>query len=238
MAEASLKSTLNNKKRRVDGSAGTKSKKAMQTLSSESLNALNSITDLTLSGPVPSTSSGNNSVIKKTYHLGGTKYMVLFGQQGMNEEIHLKEWDEEKVTREGVRLNISRFIMILHNIETVEHALVKIMKGEPDVDIKIHIGGSYYMSCNSPYRSVGIRMWKTGSNGELFPTKVGLTLNSKEFQEFSKYGNKNFSDRMELFTYIPCLLQPDREGHNKFTCVECMESDAPALGEVDFDIPL
>ena len=128
--------------------------------------------------------------------------------------------------------------MILHNIETVEHALVKIMKGEPDVDIKIHIGGSYYMSCNSPYRSVGIRMWKTGSNGELFPTKVGLTLNSKEFQEFSKYGNKNFSDRMELFTYIPCLLQPDREGHNKFTCVECMESDTPALGEVDFDIPL
>ena len=81
-------------------------------------------------------------------------------------------------------------------------------------------------------------MWKTGCNGAFFPTKVGLTLNSKKFQEFSKYGNKNFSDRIELFTYIPCMLQADTEGHNKFTCVECMRSDAPALGEVDFDIPL
>ena len=76
--------------------------------------------------------------------------------------------------------------MILHNIETVEHALAKIMKGEPDVDIKIHIGGLYFMSCNSPYRSAGICMWKTGSNGDVFPTKV-ITLNSKEFQEFSKF---------------------------------------------------
>ena len=80
-------------------------------------------------------------------------------------------------------------------------------------------------------------MWKTGSNGELFLTKVRLTYNSKEFQEFSKFENKNFSDRIELLTYIPCMLQPDREGHNTFTCVKCMESDTPALGEVDFDIP-
>ena len=67
MAETSLKtSTLNNKKKRVDGGAGTKSKKAMQSLTFESMNALNSITDLTLFGPVPSTSSINNTVIKKT----------------------------------------------------------------------------------------------------------------------------------------------------------------------------
>ena len=73
----------------------------MQSLTSESMNALTSITDLTLSDPIPSTSSINNTVIKMTYHLGGTKYMVFFGQQGMVEEIHLKEWDGEKVTREG-----------------------------------------------------------------------------------------------------------------------------------------
>ena len=65
--------------------------------------------------------------------------MVFFAQQGMVEEIHLKEWDGEEVTRDGVRLNISRFIMIFQNTETVEHALAKIMKGEPDVDIKVHV---------------------------------------------------------------------------------------------------
>ena len=86
MAEASLKTTLNNKKRRVEGGAGSKSKKAMQSLTSESMNALNSITDLTLSGPgpVPSTSSSNNTVIKKTYHLGVPNISVGIGARSFN----------------------------------------------------------------------------------------------------------------------------------------------------------
>ena len=96
--------------------------------------------------------------MKKTYHLGRFKYLVFYGKHGLLEEINIKEWDGEKVIREGVKLNISRFIRILHSIEIVEHSLEKIIKCESDRDIKIHIGASYYITCNSPSRSVAIRL--------------------------------------------------------------------------------
>ena len=47
---------------------------------------------------------------------------------------------------EGVRLNLSRFIMILHNIEIIDHTIDKMLKGDQDLDTKIHIGASYYFS--------------------------------------------------------------------------------------------
>ena len=61
---------------------------------------------------------------------------------------------------EGVKLNLSRFLMILHNAEIIDHTIDKILKGAQDQETKIHIGASYYLSANSPYKTVAIRMWK------------------------------------------------------------------------------
>ena len=54
--------------------------------------------------------------------------MVIYGPNGSFEEICIKEWDGEKVTMEGVRLNLSRFLMILHNAEIIDHTIDKILK--------------------------------------------------------------------------------------------------------------
>ena len=47
-----------------------------------------------------------------------------------------------------------------------------------------------------------------------------------------------YAERMEIFTFIPCLMQPDKEGHNKLSCIECADNDQSAMGEVNFDIPI
>ena len=59
-----------------------------------------------------------------------------------------------------------------------------------------------------------------------------------EWNEFTKISNKIYSERMEIFTHVPCLMQPEQAGHNKAFCAECCESDKTPMGEVDFDIPL
>ena len=111
--------------------------------------------------------------------------MVFYGPSGSIEEIYIKEWDGEKVTKEGVRLNLSRFLMILHNAEIIDHTIDKILKGAQDQDTKIHIGASYYPSPNSPYKTVAIRVWKKGGTGELFPTKiVSQLINGGNFARF------------------------------------------------------
>ena len=47
-----------------------------------------------------------------------------------------------------------------------------------------------------------------------------------------------FSERIELYTHIPCLIQVDKEGHNKLTGPECGHFDPKPQGEVSFDIPI
>ena len=49
---------------------------------------------------------------------------------------------------------------------------------EDNLNSRIHIGGSYYLSANIPYKTVTIRMWRKGGNCQYFPTKNAITLNS------------------------------------------------------------
>ena len=178
-----------------------------------------------------------NQVYRKNYHLGGRKYVVFYGPNGTIEKIYIKEWDGEKITMEGVRLNLSRFLMILHNTEIIDHTIDKILKGAQDQDTKIHIGASYYLSANSPYKIVAIRVWKKGGTGELFPTKIGISFTINQWREFCKISNKLYAETMEIFTFISCLMKPEKNGHNKLNCVECADIDQAPMGEVDFNIP-
>ena len=51
-------------------------------------------------------------------------------------------------------------MMIIHYGQLITSEIGKISNGQEDIDVKKHIGGGYYFSCASPYKSVGIRLWK------------------------------------------------------------------------------
>ena len=53
-----------------------------------------------------------------------------------------------------------------------------------------------------------------------------------------KVCNQMYSERMEIYTYVPCLIQPDQPNHSKLSCEECSHLDESAKGEVDVEIPL
>ena len=238
MAEAYLNSSkIQSKKRKVNEHAVQKSKKSMDIVSMLAASSSGN------THPQHSTTEDIQSikppeVIRKNYHLGGKRYLVFYGSSGHIEEIILKEWDGQKVTNPGVKLNISRFVMILHNVEIMNRSIDKILKGDRDISQKIHLGGGYYLTCNSPYKTIGIRLWKNNASGDLYPTSEGQTLKYKEWQEFVKIGNQMFLERVELFIFIPCLIQEDNQSHNKLTCPECGHIDPLPQGEVEFDIPI
>ena len=175
---------------------------------------------------------------RRTFHLGSKKYVVFHGEAGQVQFIHLKEWDGQIVTNPGIKLNISKLVVLFHFSELINHALQAILKGDKGIEKKVHIGGSYYVSCNSPYKSVGIRKWKTNAKGDLFPTTEGLSCKPKEREELLKVCNQMYSERMEMYTCAPCLIQPDQPNYSKLTCEECGHLDESARGEVDVEIPL
>ena len=167
---------------------------------------------------------------RRTFHLGSKEYLVFHGEAGQVRSIHLKEWDGQNVTNPEIKLNISRLIVLINFIELINHARWAILKGDKGVEEKGHIGGSYYVACNSPYKSGGIRRWKLNAKGDLFPTTEGISCKPKVWEEFMKVCNQMYSECMELYTSIPCLIQPDQPNHNKLTCEECSHLDKAARG--------
>ena len=47
-----------------------------------------------------------------------------------------------------------------------------------------------------------------------------------------------YSERMEIYMCIPCLIQPDQSNHSKLICEECGHLDESTRGEEDVEIPL
>ena len=175
--------------------------------------------------------------VRKTYHIGGTKYMIFYGSNDVIENVFLKDWDGKK-TNSSLKLNLSKFVMILHNSDLISMNLDKVCTGDKDISEKIHIGELFYLTCTSPYKLVQVRKWKKNKDDELFPTKEGISLKPKEWRELVKFSNQLYTERLELFQTVPCLLDPTIVGHDSLTCQECSILNQDARGIVDMMIPL
>ena len=66
---------------------------------------------------------------QKKLSFRGQKYAIFHGERDFIDHIQIKEWDGKVVIKEGVYLNRSRFVMILHNAEIINHTREKILKG-------------------------------------------------------------------------------------------------------------
>ena len=155
-----------------------------------------------------------NGEYKRTFHIGAKRYLIFHVENGIVENVFIKEWDGKKVTNKGVQLNVSKLVVMMHYGEVMTNEVEKIINGEAEVDKKMHIGGGMYLTSTSPYKTVGIRRWKKNNANELYPTSEGISLKINEWRECMKIVNKMYSEKIELYTFIPCIIQPDKADHN------------------------
>ena len=180
----------------------------------------------------------SNVGYKRSFHIGGKRYLIFTGPNGLIQNIYFKEWDGQKVLNQGIVLNIPRIMMIMHFGQQITNQLDRITAGTKDIDLKKHIGGGFYLSVNSPYKYVGIRKWKTNSTGTLYPTSEGVSLRATEWREALDVINKLYTERLELYQCVSCILDPNKPDHDSNSCVECSHLENSAKGEVFVDIPL
>ena len=185
----------------------------------------------------PTSVQSGLSQFKRTYHLGGKKYAVFYGPNGIIEEIHIKEWDGKKVNS-SITLNVPKFVTYLHNTEYLSQSLKKIVDGQGEIEVKVHIGELVHLTCNSPYKVIQFRRWKKNRDEEIYPTKDGISLKPKEWEEFVKYSNQIYGERLEIFKCTPCLIDPNQPNHDSLTCAECSVLHQESRGLVEIDIPL
>ena len=170
--------------------------------------------------------------------IGGKQYLIFAGPNGLIQNIYFKEWDGKEVLNQGIVLNIPRIMMIMHFRQQITNPLDRITTGIKDIDLKKHIGGVFYLSVNSPYKYIGIRKWKTNSTGTLYPTSEGVSLRASEWREALDVINKLYTERLELYQCVSCILDLNKPDHDSNSCAECSHLDNTAKGEVFVDIPL
>ena len=90
------------------------------------------------------------TVIKRTFHLGGSKYVIYQGSHGLIENIHLKEWEDGEVKNKGIKLTVPKLVVILHYVEFIISAIEKISDGKKDVDCSYYLGSGIYVTCAFP----------------------------------------------------------------------------------------
>ena len=79
---------------------------------------------------------------------------------------------------------------------------------------------------------------KKNREEKFFPTRDGISLKLKEWEDMLKFANQMFGERLELFQCTPCLIDPNQSNHDPLTCIECSHLNFEAKGEVSIDIPL
>ena len=63
----------------------------------------------------------------------------FMGEKEVIEHFQIKEYNGKVVTSEGVKLNLSIFLMILRNSDILDRTLDKILKGKEGLNCRIHI---------------------------------------------------------------------------------------------------
>ena len=198
MAEAAVvKSNNASKKRKSDDLGGNKNKKSLANTSTAKISESfeDSLSSLLISSvptsefteakaTAPNLNEGAQAVIKRTFHLGGTKYVIYQGSHGLIENIYLKECEDGE-KNQGIKLLVPKLVVILHYVEFIMTAIQKISDGKKEVDSSYYLGSGIYVTCAFPYRNVSIRLWKMAI-GKKYPTPQGISFRFNEWNEFIK----------------------------------------------------
>ena len=126
-----LKSSNASKKRKSNTPGGNKSKKSLASPSSAKISeSFEESLLILLMNNAPTTAYNENEgspctynenevrggLIKRTFHLGGSKYVIFHGSQGLIEHIYLKDWEDGEVKNKGIKLSVPKLVVILHYV--------------------------------------------------------------------------------------------------------------------------
>ena len=71
----------------------------------------------------PDPNEGAEAVIKRTFHLGGSKYVIYQVSYGLIENIYLKDWEDGEMKNQGIKLSVPKIVVILHFVEFIMSAI-------------------------------------------------------------------------------------------------------------------
>jgi hypothetical protein len=114
---------------------------------------------------------------------------------------------EDEVQAKFVSFNFQKLSKIMQAVHAVDEAIEK-MKNYEDSNLRIDIGGNWYLTMTTGVKCVDIRRWfHVGDNYR--PSKNGMALRLGEWQLFKQRVKTIHQLRPDIAVVIPCYHQQD-----------------------------
>lgn len=119
---------------------------------------------------------------------------------------------EDEVRVKFVSFNFQKLSKIMAAVDEVDGAIEK-MKNYEDCNLRINIGGNWYLTITTGVKCVDIRRWfLVGENYR--PSRNGMALRLAEWQVFKCQVKTIHQYRPDIAAVIPCYRQEDH--NNQF----------------------
>jgi len=109
-------------------------------------------------------------------------------------------------------------------IDDADKSVKAILSSDQNVKFLQHIGGAYYVSVNSGYRCVNLRMWfqPLDTAGDIRPTNRGVCLRLNEWSDLCNLVDVTHKTYTSLDSAQPCYYGDDHMDQlGWLNCIEC-----------------
>jgi hypothetical protein len=114
-----------------------------------------------------------------------------------------------------------RWACLISFLTEVDNAVSK-LRSRQYVDLKMHIGGGFYLSVSTGVWCVDIRRHFQDVGGDLRPTRNGVALRLHEYDALKSHLDDINTRFPSLADALPCYLRTDHSNHlDCFSCKEC-----------------
>ena len=149
----------------------------------------------------------------KKFEISEKRYLVL-----KKDEIKLFE----DGTTKSATFVFSRWAQFVEYFDEIDNSLGKLIKGETDVKLQLHIGGGWFVSVTSGFRCVDVRKFFITPSNEIKATKSGFAIRLPEWDRIKEVAKDMKENHPKIAEAQPCWT---RLGHftpeGATACREC-----------------
>lgn len=155
----------------------------------------------------------------KKYTVGEKRFVVI-----KKNEIRIFE----DGTKKAATFTYPRWSNFSMYFEEIDNAVSKLIKGEEEVKLQLHVGGGWYVSVTTGYRCVDIRKFFRTRDGTNKASRTGIALRLDEWERLKQTAGEIKQHHPKIEEAQPCWTQTDHYNQEgAFRCRECHPFGSP-----------
>jgi hypothetical protein len=149
----------------------------------------------------------------KKFEVSERRYVVL-----KKHEIRIFE----DGTRKMATFSYPRWAQFVEYFDEIDNAVAKLIKGEEEVKLQLHVGAAWYVSVTTGFRCIDLRKFFRAQDGAIKPTRTGFAIRLSEWDRIKLISREMKAKHPKIADTQPCWTQSDHfNQQGALMCSEC-----------------